>query len=63
MGLHLSYKTPLISIDLSTKMKIASTLLHLHSIGIITHLQFSTSIPILPYLNKLENFNQNTNTQ
>jgi hypothetical protein len=63
MGLHLSYKTPLIPIDLSIKMKITSILLHLHSIGIITHLQFSTSIPTLPYLNELENFNQTLITQ
>jgi hypothetical protein len=39
----------------STKIKIASILLHLHSSGIIDHLQFSTSIPTLPYLNELEN--------
>jgi hypothetical protein len=62
MGPHLSYKTPLIPIDLSIKMKIASTLFHLHSIGIITHLQFSISNPTFPYLNELENFNQNANT-
>jgi hypothetical protein len=56
MGLHSSYtKTPLIPIDLSIKMKTSSILLHLHSIGIITHLQFSISIPTLPYLNELEN--------
>jgi hypothetical protein len=60
MGLHLSYKTPLTPFDLSIKRKIAFTLHHLHSIGIITHLQFSTSVPTLPYLNELENFNHNT---
>jgi hypothetical protein len=63
MGLQLSYKTPLETFNLSIKMKIASTLHHLHSIGIITHLQFSTSIPTLPYLNELENFNKDTKTK
>ncbi len=56
MGLHFSNKTSLKPIDLSTKMHIASILLHLHSLGIISHLQFSTSIPTLPYLSELENF-------
>jgi hypothetical protein len=56
MGSHPSYtKTRLILIQSSIKIEIASILLHLHSIGIITHLQFSTSIPTLPYLNELEN--------
>ncbi len=45
MGLHFSNKTSLKTIELSTKMHIASILLHLHSLGIINHLQFSTSIP------------------
>ncbi len=56
MGLHFFNKISLKPIELSTKMNIASILLHLHSLGIINHLQFSTSIPTLPYLNELENF-------
>jgi hypothetical protein len=56
MGLHFSNKISLKSIELSTKLHIASILLHLHSLGIINHLQFSTSIPTLPYLIELENF-------
>ncbi len=56
MGLHFSHKTSLKPIELSTKMHIASILLHLYSLGIIHHLQFSTSIPTLPYLSELENF-------
>ena len=56
MGLHFSNKTSLKPIELSTKMHIASILLHLHSLGIINHLQFSPSIPTLPYLSELENF-------
>jgi hypothetical protein len=56
MGLHSSHtKTHLIPIESSTKVKMASILLHLHSLGIISHLQFSTSIPKLPYLDELEN--------
>jgi hypothetical protein len=56
MGLHFSNKISLKPIELFTKMNIASILLHLHSLGIINHLQFSTSIPTLPYLNELEIF-------
>jgi hypothetical protein len=64
MGSHSSYtKTRLIPIESSIKMKIASILHHPHSIGIITHLQFSTSIPTLPYSNELENSNQTLITQ
>jgi hypothetical protein len=56
MGLHSSYiKTRLIPIESSIKVEMASILLHLHSLGIISHLQFSTSVPKLPYLNELEN--------
>jgi hypothetical protein len=55
MGSHSSYnKTRLIPIELSIKIEIASILLHLHSLRITSHLQFSTSIPTLPYLNELE---------
>ena len=56
MGLHFSHKISLKPIELSTKLHIASILFHLHSLGIINHLQFSTSIPTLPYLSELENF-------
>ena len=56
MGLHFSNKISLKPFELSTNMHIASTLLHLHSLGIINHLQFSTSIPTLPYLSELEKF-------
>jgi hypothetical protein len=62
MGSHSSYtKTRLIPIQSSIKTESASILFHLHSIGIITHLQFSTSIPTLPYLNELENFKPDIN--
>jgi|LakMenEpi03Aug12_release.lakeMendotaPanAssembly.Ray.scaffolds.fasta_scaffold3675602_1 hypothetical protein len=55
MGLHFYYtKTRLTPIKSSIKLEVASTLLHLHSLGIISHLQFSTSVPKLPYLNELE---------
>ena len=42
-------------IGLTTKMEITAILLHLHSLGIITLLQFSTYVPKLPYLKELEN--------
>jgi hypothetical protein len=58
MGLHFSYETSLKPIELTTKMHIAFILLHLHSLGIIDHSQFSTSIPTLPYLNELENLSK-----
>jgi hypothetical protein len=52
MGLHSSFtKTCLMPIGLTTKMEITAILLHLHSLGIITLLQFSK----LPYLKELEN--------
>ena len=56
MGLHFSSKNSLKPIELTTNLHIASILLHLHSLGIINHLQFSTSIPTLPFLSELENF-------
>jgi len=56
MGLHSSFtKTCLMPIGLTTKMEITAILLHLHSLGIITLLQFSTYVPKLPYLKELEN--------